>query len=385
MRTGGLTIAVLGLGFGADFVPIYLSHPAVDRVVLVEPDERRRSSVADRFGIDAGYADLDQVLVDPSVDAVHVLAPVHFHADYACRVLEAGKHCASAVPMATSLADLARVIEAEDRSGKRYQMMETALYGREYLATAELLAAGAFGSLTFYRGYHVQNLDGFPTYWQGFPPMHYLTHAQSPALGLLDTRVSSVRAIGTGTLTPERRTGGFDNPFPTEVGFFELEGSDVVAEVQMSFAQTARSYVEGFSLYGDRLGLEWPVDHVGPMIKYAMSGPAEGSRGNTVQAETFEPRDFGELLPEELAGFVRPGQVDLPGMPAPVSLSAAHSGSHPFLVHEFLQAIIDDRPSAIDARRAAELTAPGICAHQSALQGGERVEVPAFRSLPEHD
>jgi len=40
----GLTIAVLGLGFGADFVPLYLSHPAVARVVLVEPDADRRAA-----------------------------------------------------------------------------------------------------------------------------------------------------------------------------------------------------------------------------------------------------------------------------------------------------------------------------------------------------
>jgi predicted dehydrogenase len=375
----GLTIAVLGLGFGEAFVPIYLSHPAVDRVVLVEPDDERRQTVADRFAIRTSYRNLDEVLADDEVDAVHVLAPVQFHADYACQVLDAGKHCASAVPMATTLDDLGRVIAAEARSGRRYMMMETAVYGREYLAAAELLAAGDFGGLTFYRGFHIQNLDGYPPYWQGFPPMHYLTHALSPALALLDTRVSSVRAFGSGRLAPERTSGGFDNPFPTEVGHFRLAGSDVVAEIQMSFSQTARGYIEGFSVYGEKLGLEWPVDHVGPMIMHRMSGPAAGSRGNSVVTEPFEPRDFGELLPAELAPFVRPGEVQLPGMPSPVSYGAGHSGSHPFLVDEFVSAIVEDRPAAIDAVRAAELTAPGICAHQSALRDGELVEVPSFR------
>lgn len=375
----GLTIAVLGLGFGEAFVPIYAGHPAVDRVVLVEPDDARRQAVAERYALRSGYRDLDEVLADDDVDAVHVLAPVPFHADYACRVLEAGKHCASAVPMATSLDDLARVIDAEARSGRRYMMMETALYGREFLAAAELLAAGEFGELTFYRGFHVQNLDGFPTYWQGYPPMHYLTHALSPALALLDTRVSEVRAYGSGRLTSDRRAGGFDNPFPTEVGHFRLAGSDVIAEIQMSFFQTARSYVEGFSVYGEKLGLEWPADHVGPMIMHRMSGPAAGSRGNTVITEPYEPRDFTERLPAELAPFVRPGRVQLPGMAEPVTHGGGHSGSHPFLVDEFVRAIVEDRPAAIDTIRAAELTAPGICAHNSALQDGEPVRVPSFR------
>ena len=102
-RMTGLTIAVLGLGFGQDFVPIYLAHPEVERVVVVEPDAVRRADVARRFGLDAGVATLEEVLADDDVDAVHMLPPVQFHADYAVRVLEAGKHCASAVPAATTL------------------------------------------------------------------------------------------------------------------------------------------------------------------------------------------------------------------------------------------------------------------------------------------
>lgn len=375
---GGLVVAVLGLGFGQEFVPVYLAHPDVAHVVLVEPDERRRAEVAARFGLDAGYGDLDGVLADESVDAVHVLAPVQFHADYAVRVLDAGKHCACAVPMATTIADLERVIAAQDASGRRYMMMETSVYGREYLAVEELQAGGALGELTFYRGFHVQNLDGYPRYWQGYPPMHYVTHALSPALALLGTTVSSVRCLGSGRLSEERRTGGFDNPFPTEVGLFELAGSDMVADVQMSFSQTARSYIEGFSLYGHRLGLEWPEDHTGPMRRHTMGGPRTVGRGNEVTTDLFEPRDFPERLPSELAGFVRPSRVRLPGMPEAVDVAAEHSGSHPFLVHEFVSAIVEDRPARIDAVQAARWTAPGISAHASALQDGARQVVPAF-------
>ncbi|MGI8589735.1 MAG: hypothetical protein ACR2M5_01895 [Nakamurella sp.] len=46
-----LTVAVVGLGFGQDFVPIYLSHPDVASVVLVEPDARRRQQVSAGFGL----------------------------------------------------------------------------------------------------------------------------------------------------------------------------------------------------------------------------------------------------------------------------------------------------------------------------------------------
>lgn len=374
----GIVVAVVGLGFGEDFVPIYRAHPAVRDVVLVDTDADRREAVRARFGLATTYETLDEALADPAVDAVHVLAPVFLHADMAVAALDAGKHVACAVPMATTLADLDRIIAAQERSGRSYMMMETSVYGREYLAVREMLAADEFGALTFYRGTHIQNLDGFPRYWLGYPPMHYLTHALSPALALLGTDVVRVTARGTGRLAPDHATGGFDNPFPTEVGLFELRDSDVVAEVTMSFFQTARSYVEGFDLYGERRGVEWPIDNEGPLTVYDMR-PSEGVvRGNRVARRSVEPRDRPDLLPEALRPFVRETLVRFPGMGDPVTVHAGHGGSHPFLVAEFVGSVVEGRAPLVDARRSAAWTAPGICAHESAMQGGAPVDVPRY-------
>lgn len=379
-QTGTLTIAVVGLGFGQDFVPIYLSHPNVKRVVLVEPDAAKRAEVAERFGVEDGYADIQDALADDTIDAVHILAPVFLHADMAVAALEAGKHVACAVPMATTLDDLDRIVTAQEAAGTVYMMMETAVFGREYFAVEELWEAGEFGAPTLYRGFHMQNLDGYPVYWQGFPPMHYLTHALSPLLVLLDTSVDTVRCLGAGRLPEWRATGGFDNPFPSEVGLFTLRDSDVIADITMSFFQTARSYIEGFALYGERLGVEWPPDNEGAMTVHRMSEPLSGTRGNHVQTETLAPQDRPELLPEPLRQFVRETEVQFEGMPRAAVVGAHHGGSHPFLVHEFVSSIVEGRTPIVDARRSAELTAPGICAHESAISGGREVVVPRYRS-----
>lgn len=374
----GITIAVVGLGFGQEFVPIYLSHPAVSDVVLVEPDAERRASLAAAYGVGSGYADLADALTDPAIDAVHILAPVFLHADMAVAALDAGKHVACAVPMATTIEDLERIIEAEDRAGKNYMMMETTVFAREFFAVQAMMDVGEFGALTLYRGVHIQNLDGFPTYWQGFPPMHYLTHALSPLLALTDTSVASVRCLGAGTLPASRRTGNFDNDFPSEVGLFTLHGRDVVADITMSFFQTARAYIEGFSLYGESLGVEWPIDNEGDLTVHTMSDPLPERRGNHVRTSSFSPPDRPDLLPEELAAFVRETDIQLPGMPRPVHVRADHGGSHPHLVHEFISSISEGRPSRIGARRSAQWTAPGISAHESAMAGGVSVDVPRF-------
>lgn len=374
-----IKVAVVGLGFGEDFVPIYIAHPDVHDVVLVDSDEDRRSKVASRYGLPPGHDAFERVLDDESVDAVHVLTPVALHAQMVVAGLAAGKHVASAVPMAVTLEDLDRLVAAEERSGRNYMMMETAVYGREYRYVDRIFRDGGFGPLTLYRGMHIQNLDGFPSYWQGYPPMHYITHALSPLLRLLGTSVDSVQCQGAGVLTPERRVGGFDNQFPTEVGLFRMHGSSVLAEVTMSFFQTARSYIEGFALYGERLGIEWPVDNRGPLTAYDMTGPAPGRRGNAVAVRTVDPPDDVAELPDALRGLVRPNRIHIPGVPEPVSVGAGHGGSHPFLVNEFVRSIVENRAPAVDARTAAEWTAPGICAHQSALSGGSEVRVPAYR------
>jgi predicted dehydrogenase len=378
MSGAGLTVAVVGLGFGAAFVPLYLCHPDVDRVVLVEADETRRAEVAATFALDPGYSELHDALTDPAVDAVHLLTPVFLHAEMAVEALRAGKHVACAVPMATTAADLDRIIAAQQASGRTYMMMETAVYAREFSAVRRMAEAGELGELTLYRGFHLQNLDGFPAYWQGYPPMHYLTHALSPILALLDTTVQSVTCRGAGRLAPERRTGGFDNQFPTEVGLFSLRGSDVLADITMAFSQTARSYLEGFSLYGDRRGIEWPVDNVGPLTVFDLRPPDPGHRGNRVDVTALDPPDTSERLPPSLRQFVRPSRFRLPTMAEPVTVGGDHGGSHPYLVDEFVTSVVTGRTPFVDCRRAADWTAPGLSAHASAMAGGAEVLVPGY-------
>src|ERR1700733_8389703 len=59
-------------------------------------------------------------------------------------------------------------------------IMETVVYSREYLFAKELYEKGEFGRIQFLRGSHQQDMDGWPNYWPGLPPMHYATHCVSP-------------------------------------------------------------------------------------------------------------------------------------------------------------------------------------------------------------
>ena len=382
--SAGLTVAVVGLGFGEDFLPIYLSHPDVASVVVAEPDDERRARVGDRYGIERRYASLEQLLEADDVDAVHLATPVAFHARQSLAVLASGRHCACAVPMATTLEDLQAVVDAQQRSGKNYMMMETSVYGREYLTVRDLYRAGRLGNLTFYRGFHIQNLDGFPSYWLGYPPMLYLTHALSPVLALLGTEVAAVTCRGSGQLTPERR-GDYDNKFPVEVGLFELRGTDIIAEVTVSFFQLARSYIEGFSIYGDAMSIEWPELEGGPLRGFELLSVVERPEGHggassihrLGRESTVPASGHADLLPHEIGRFVKDTEWELPGV-GPVKVVAHHGGSHAHLVHEFVSSIVEERPPAIDVNVAARWTVPGIVAHESATEGGAKKSVGVF-------
>jgi hypothetical protein len=48
------------------------------------------------------------------------------------------------------------------------------------------------------------------------------------------------------------------------------------------------------------------------------------------------------------------------------------------MVHEFVRSIVERREPWINAVTAADWTAAGICAHESAMAGGREVLVPEF-------
>ena len=375
MAGAGLRIALVGMGFGAEFAPIYRDHPDVASVALCDGNAAKLDSACSRFSIAERFTSLEDVLAADHIDAVHLVTPIPLHAQQSVAVLNAGKHCACTVPMATSFDDIAAIVEAERRSGKRYMMMETAVYTREFLMVQERFARGEFGTISFARGGHMQDMEGWPDYWMGLPPHHYMTHAIAPVLRLLGTRVHKVHCFGSGRL-PQARQEPYGNAFPVETAIFRLVDSPVAVEVTRSLFQTVRPYSESFAIYGGRLGFEWQqIEEEEPLV---FSVPdATASRGRKILHEAVEPPDRQDLLPAEIAPFTRKA-VYSDGRHLSFVQGGGHSGSHPHLVHEFVRSLVENRPPSIDAQTAASWTAPGIAAHLSAMQDGAAVEIPAF-------
>jgi predicted dehydrogenase len=363
-------VGVVGLGFGAEFVPLYQKHPDAECVAVCQRDEAKMKQVADTFKVARRYTRYEDMLKDKDVDAIHVVTPIAAHASMTIAALQAGKHAASTVPMATTVEDCLEIAELRKKTGKVYMMMETAVYTREFLFVKEKVDRGEMGKLQFLRGSHQQNmsLPGWPDYWYGFPPMHYATHAVSPLLALAGREVDSVVCFGSGTIREEyaRRYG---SPFAIETALLKLRDSDLACEVTRSLFDTIRQYRESFDVYGTQLSFEWEQ----------LAGEKAVLHSGFEDAKRVEVPDFGSRLPKEIAPYTLHGVYDEEHEHTSFIQGAGHGGSHPHLAHEFISAIREGREAFGDARQAANWTMAGICAHESAMKGGQRVQVPATR------
>lgn len=375
-KRGELRVALVGLGFGAEFVPIYMHHPDVAEFAICDADERVVSTVGDRFRVGRRFTDVRAIIESDAFDAVHLVTPIPLHARQSVAVLRSGKHCACTVPMATSIEDCRAIVDASREVRRHYMMMETAVYTREFLYVRTMLQRGEFGRIQFLRGAHYQDMENWPDYWMGLPPMHYATHAVSPLLAIADTRATKVHCFGSGLMREElcRRYG---NPYPVETAIFQLAADGLAAEVTRSLFHTARDYTESFIVYGEDATYEWQQIEAEPPVVFRMA-PLQPHRGRPISVERIEPADRADLLPPEIARFTRRGVYDASDPHRSFEQGGGHGGSHPHLVHEFVRSIVEDRPPAIDAVTAANWTAAGICAHMSAMNDGAEVIVPRF-------
>src|SRR5437763_11858683 len=190
-----IRVAIIGRGFGAEFIPIYQQNPDAEMYAVCRRDKAGLDACGDKFDIAKRYSSYDELLKDPNVDAVHINSPIADHAPQAIAALKAGKHVASTVPMATNVEDCRTIVELQRKAGKVYMMMETVVYSREYLFAKDLYDRGVLGRIQFLRGSHQQDMDGWPDYWPGLPPMWYATHCVSPCLAILSDPAKGKNAL----------------------------------------------------------------------------------------------------------------------------------------------------------------------------------------------
>ena len=151
MSERSLRIAVAGLGYwGPNLARNFAALPGCELAWCCDPSSEARERVAGRFPQARLTGDLDEVLADPALDAVALATPVPTHAEFAVRVLEAGKHCFVEKPLAQSVADAERAVAAAEASGRVLMVGHLLEYHPGVQRLKQLTDSGELGDRIYY-------------------------------------------------------------------------------------------------------------------------------------------------------------------------------------------------------------------------------------------
>jgi 2-hydroxy-4-carboxymuconate semialdehyde hemiacetal dehydrogenase len=148
----------------------------------------------DQFAAELGMAlattNLDELLADPSVDAVVICSPTDMHAEQTERALRAGKHVLCEIPLATSLGDTDRLRKLADEVGRRLMVCHTQRFYAPLIEARRLIASGELHAHSIVSRYGFQrranvNWMGRQRSWTDNLIWHHGCHAVDAALWML--------------------------------------------------------------------------------------------------------------------------------------------------------------------------------------------------------
>ncbi len=143
-----INIAIVGAGvWGETHAAIFQEHPYANPVAICDKNVARARALADRFGITAVYGDVDEMLAAGGFDAVSIVTPDHLHADIAVACANAGKHLLIEKPIATTVQDVHRIVDAARRNNVRVMVDLHNRWSPPFAQAKAELTAGTLGDL----------------------------------------------------------------------------------------------------------------------------------------------------------------------------------------------------------------------------------------------
>ncbi|MCY4466697.1 MAG: Gfo/Idh/MocA family oxidoreductase [Chloroflexi bacterium] len=156
MSANSLQVAVIGTGaIGSLHATNLALHTKGARVsAVMDIDRERADAVAQACGARA-VTDAADLIADPAVDAILIASPDASHAELCLAAIAAGKPVLCEKPLATSLADAERIVNAELAAGER--LVRVGFMRQVDPAHSDLqalLASGQLGAPLRFRGTH---------------------------------------------------------------------------------------------------------------------------------------------------------------------------------------------------------------------------------------
>jgi len=364
-----IRIGIIGGRFGASFY--FHEHPNCIVEAVSDLRKDRRENLMKTYRCTKSYESLTLLLKDSKIDAVFIATPAPDHVKHAIESLQAGKHVLCAVPAALTLEDCYKLRDAVRKSGLTYMMAETSYYRQNTITVRKFYQEGRFGEIfsaaAEYNHPGLESLwfeNGEATWRHGLPPLLYPTHCTSFLISVTGERLTQVSALGWGDQSSLLKNNPYQNPFWNETAFFQTNKNHPFrVEVNWKGALTNAERAEW---RGEKMSF--------------ISAPTESNEHTIIRSVDKEGKDDAGFQIKtnvtEKYGQTKWWKTDL--LPEPLRHDSGHDGSHSFITHEFIDALINNRQPSVNIYEALAYTAPGIIAHQSALKNGEFMKIPTF-------
>ncbi len=274
-------------------------------VVCADADESRAVAARERFGFERATTDWRTVVADPEVEAISITAPNDTHLAVIHAAVEAGKHVLCEKPVGRTPAEtLEAAAAARGRPirtfvGYNYRWAPVVQHARD------LVASGALGTLTHYRGRFLNGYASDPDgvlSWrfradQGYGTLSdLLSHAIDMAhliAGPIDEVVGSRETFIRSRPLP--RPGGthYDTASPDDPRG-EVTNEDYVGAL-VRFAGGARGTLEAcrviigsecdlaFEVHGTKGAIAWSMERMNELRYYRLDEHAAAERGWTIE------------------------------------------------------------------------------------------------------
>jgi phthalate 4,5-cis-dihydrodiol dehydrogenase len=216
-----LRLGVLGLGRAFTLmVPTFAQDARVRLVAAFDPREGARAAFAATFG-GQPHASAEAVCADPAVEWVYVATPHQMHAAHVALAARHGKHVLVEKPMALTLDDCTRMIEACERAGTQLVVGHSHSFDAPVRRARRLVDSGAFGAV---RMVHAMQYTDF-LYRPRRPEELDTAQGGGVAFSQAAHQVDVVRLLAGGVVDQVRAyTGRWDPQRPTEGAYSALLG-----------------------------------------------------------------------------------------------------------------------------------------------------------------
>ena len=153
-----IRMAISGAGAIAEraHIPALKSVDGIEIVALQGRPSEKPNRVATTLwpqatGRPAVYTKFDEMLERERPDAVGIFTPNYLHCDYTLKATAAGAHVLCEKPMAPTLADARRMVDAAERTGRVLMVTMQRRYGGLESAVKRAIESGAIGTPNFIR------------------------------------------------------------------------------------------------------------------------------------------------------------------------------------------------------------------------------------------